>query len=65
MKAGVDTLIKPTSIIPDMKKTLTLMLALLGATELWAQTADTLSFFSKAFNEPRTVYVIKPEFYKY
>lgn len=48
-----------------MNKTLTLLLALLGATGLWAQTADTLSFFSKAFNEPRTVYVIKPEFYKY
>lgn len=31
----------------------------------FGQEVDTLSFYSKAFNEERTVYVYKPEFYNY
>jgi len=31
----------------------------------YGQEIDTLSFYSEAFNEERTVYIHKPEFYKY
>lgn len=31
----------------------------------YGQEIDTISFYSKAFNEERTVYIHKPEFYKY
>ena len=31
----------------------------------YGQEIDTLSFYSKAFKEERTVYIRKPEFYKY
>jgi hypothetical protein len=31
----------------------------------YGQEIDTLSFYSKAFGEERTVYIHKPEFYKY
>lgn len=31
----------------------------------YGQEIDTLSFYSKAFKEERTVYIHKPEFYKY
>jgi len=31
----------------------------------YGQEVDTLTFYSKAFKEERTVYIHKPEFYKY
>lgn len=42
------------------------LLILLSITSItFGQEIDTLSFFSKAFKEERTVYVHKPKFYKY
>ncbi len=34
-------------------------------TNVYGQKTDTISFFSKSFNQERTVYVLTPQFYKY
>jgi predicted alpha/beta superfamily hydrolase len=49
---------------PDMKPLL-LLLAFLFSTVTYAQKIDTITFFSAAFNQERTVYVQTPAFYKY
>lgn len=47
-----------------MKITLTLFLLAI-TTLVYCQEVDTLTFYSEAFQEERTVYVYKPEFNKY
>ncbi|GAA3790070.1 hypothetical protein GCM10022271_23000 [Corallibacter vietnamensis] len=47
-----------------MKKISFLFLVIIS-TLAYSQEIDTLSFYSKAFKEERTVYIYKPEFYKY
>ncbi|MDB5159005.1 MAG: hypothetical protein JWR50_3712 [Mucilaginibacter sp.] len=46
-------------------KPLFLLLSLLCSSVAFAQKTDTITFFSPAFNQERTVYVQTPEFYKY
>ncbi len=48
-----------------MKNKLITILVLFLSTTAFGQETDTLSFYSEAFNETRTVFVHKPEFYKY
>lgn len=48
-----------------MRTILSLILALISSTSFFAQKTDTLVFYSKTFDEKRTVYVITPEFFKY
>ena len=44
---------------------LVMLLLSLGVNKVMAQNIDTIEFFSKAFNQQRTVYVKTPQFYKY
>jgi predicted alpha/beta superfamily hydrolase len=46
-------------------KPLFLLLSLLFSSAAFAQKTDTITFFSPAFNQQRTVYVQTPELYKY
>lgn len=46
-------------------KILSLLLLFIISSTTYGQEIDTLTFYSKAFQEERTVYVHKPEFYKY
>ncbi len=46
-------------------KPLFLLLSLFFSSIAFAQKTDTITFFSPAFNQERTVYVQTPEFYKY
>ena len=48
-----------------MKIKLIIILTLFFSIKIFGQETDTLSFYSKAFNETRTVFIHKPEFYKY
>lgn len=48
-----------------MKEKLTLILALFISMGVCGQKTDTITFFSQAFQQERTVYIITPEFYKY
>jgi predicted alpha/beta superfamily hydrolase len=48
-----------------MKMKLLTVLTLFVSTLLYGQQIDTLSFFSRAFEQERTVYIQTPEFYKY
>lgn len=49
--------------IDNEKKSFLILLTISAIT--YGQEIDTLSFYSKAFGEERTVYIHKPEFYKY
>jgi predicted alpha/beta superfamily hydrolase len=44
---------------------ITFILTILLSSHIYGQEIDTLTFYSKAFNESRTVFIHKPEFYKY
>ncbi len=46
-------------------KIIAILLFIMISTLTSGQEIDTLSFFSNAFNEQRSVYIHKPEFYKY
>jgi len=46
-------------------KIISLLLLFIISSTTYGQEIDTLTFYSKAFKERRTVYVHKPEFYKY
>ncbi|WP_425075961.1 alpha/beta hydrolase-fold protein [Psychroserpens sp. S379A] len=46
-------------------KNITYVLLFIISSILYGQEIDTLSFYSKAFEEKRIIYVHKPEFYKY
>ncbi|MBN2867349.1 MAG: hypothetical protein JXK08_01645 [Flavobacteriaceae bacterium] len=46
-------------------KILSILLVLIMPSIVFGQDIDTLSFYSKAFKEERTVYIHKPKFYKY
>jgi hypothetical protein len=48
-----------------MKTKIIAIISILLSTLVLAQDIDTLTFHSKAFNESRTVFIYKPECYKY
>ncbi len=48
-----------------MKVKLTIILSLIVSSFLFGQKTDTLTFFSEAFQQNRTIYIHTPEFYKY
>lgn len=48
-----------------MNKKLTLILALFISISVYGQKTDTLTFYSQAFQQKRTIYIKTPEFYKY
>ena len=48
-----------------MKLHHTLILVIFISSPLFAQTTDTLKFYSKAFEQERTIFITTPEFYKY
>lgn len=48
-----------------MKNKLTITLAMFVSTLLFGQKTDTLTFYSEAFNQTRTVYIKTPRIYKY
>jgi hypothetical protein len=48
-----------------MKEKLTIILNLFVSICLYGQKTDTITFFSQAFHQDRTVYIQTPEFYKY
>jgi len=48
-----------------MKEKLTIILTLFISVSLYGQKTDTITFFSQAFQQERTVYIQTPEFYKY
>ena len=48
-----------------MKVKLTVILTLLVSISVYGQKTDTITFFSQAFQQERTVYIRTPEFYKY
>lgn len=49
----------------SLMKILSFLLLFIISSIAYGQEIDTLSFYSKAFNEERTVYIHKPEFFKY
>lgn len=49
----------------SMKEKLILIFELFISISLYGQKTDTISFFSQAFQQERTVYISTPEFYKY
>jgi len=48
-----------------MKEKLIIILTLLISIGVYGQTTDTITFFSQAFQQERTIYIRTPEFYKY
>jgi hypothetical protein len=48
-----------------MKEKLTIILTLFISISLYGQKTDTITFFSQAFQQERTVYIRTPEFYRY
>jgi hypothetical protein len=48
-----------------MKEKLIIFLALFISISLYGQKTDTITFFSQALQQERTVYIKTPEFYKY
>jgi len=56
--------IKQTTMKINLR-TVILPILFFSLTYAFGQTIDTLTFFSKSFQEERTVYVKTPEFYKY
>lgn len=46
-------------------KIISFLILLVISSKIYGQEIDTLTFYSNAFKEERTVYIHKPEFYKY
>ena len=49
----------------SLMKIISFLILFIISTIIYGQEIDTLSFYSKAFKEERTVYIHKPESYKY
>jgi hypothetical protein len=49
----------------SMKEKFTIILILFVSLSLYGQKTDTITFFSQAFQQERTIYIQTPKFYKY
>src|SRR5690606_11179566 len=67
MPIGTRTIAKPLAAIKrnSLMKNINFIILFIISSITYGQEIDTISFYSKAFNEERTVYIHKPEFYKY